>query len=77
MGMTITIRTDETLRHALERRAATEGKSLSEVAREILWDALAERPLKIRAGYLKGRLDLGRTAAAPWREHLRSNNWRR
>jgi plasmid stability protein len=77
MNMTITIRTDDTLRTALERRAAAEGKTLSVLAREILSAALAERPLKTRAGGLKGRLGLRRTAPAPWRENLRGHNWRR
>ena len=77
MRMTITIRTDEALRAALERRAAAAGKTLSDVAREILSDALQERPVKTRAGGLRGRLDLRRTASEPWRETLRRHNWRR
>jgi plasmid stability protein len=76
MRMTITIRTDESLREALNKRATAQGKTLSEVAREILSDALESRPLRTRAGHLKGRLDLARTPTAPWRETLRNQNWR-
>lgn len=45
MDTTLTIRTDEGLRKALEERARAQGKSLSEVARDILQAALQERPL--------------------------------
>jgi plasmid stability protein len=74
--MTITIRTEETLRNALEQRAAAQGKTLSQVAREILQDALAERPMAARVGHLKGRLELQRRSVESWRENLRNHNWR-
>ena len=76
MRMTITIRTDEELRLALERRAVAEGTTISVVAREILRNALTARPLAGRAGHLKGRLALHREATPPWRETLRQRNWR-
>jgi plasmid stability protein len=76
MRMTITIRTDEALRDALERRAAAEGRSLSDVARDILRDGLVERPFGDRVGHLRGRLQLRRGAEEPWRSALRSHNWR-
>ena len=76
MGTTITIRADESLREALDRRAAMSGKTVSQVVREILEDALADRPLKARAGHLKGRLTLPRKTAEPWRAQLRRRNWR-
>lgn len=76
MGTTLTVRTDEALREALERRARQQGKSLSQLVREILAAALEERPFAARAGHLKGRLMLRDQASEPWRETLRSRNWR-
>jgi len=73
---TITIRTDEALRRELEERAASVGKSLSQVVREILQTALADRPLGERTGHLRGRLELPRRQIEPWRRKLRERNWR-
>jgi hypothetical protein len=56
MGTTLTLRTDEELRAALRRKAELQGKTVSELAREILTEALAERPLSERVGHLRGRL---------------------
>jgi hypothetical protein len=74
--MTLSIRTDPLLRAALEKRAAAQGKTISQVAREILEDALTERPLKARTGHLRGRLELDRRASDEWRKRLRDRNWR-
>lgn len=76
MRTTLTIRTDENLLEALKARAAVQGKSVSEVAREILSEALAERPLSERIGHLRGQLDLRSNVSDPWRERLRERNWR-
>jgi hypothetical protein len=76
MSTTITIRTDEFLREALDKKAAASGKTVSELVREILEEALVERPLQERAGHLKGRLRLPRKASEPWRRQLRRRNWR-
>jgi plasmid stability protein len=76
MSTTLTIRTDDTLRDALAKRAEAQGKTLSEVAREILQAALEERPLKLRTGHIKGRLKLPRRATEAWRKELRQRNWR-
>jgi len=76
MSTTITIRAGEPLREVLNRRAAATGKTVSELVREILESALAERPLRLRAGHLKGRLALPRKASEPWRRQLRQRNWR-
>jgi plasmid stability protein len=76
MRTTLTIRTDENLLEALKARAAIQGKSVSEVAREILSEALAERPLSERIGHLRGQLDLKSGTSDPWRERLRERNWR-
>lgn len=76
MSTTLTVRTDDALRDALAERARAEGKTLSQVVREILEAALIERPLATRAGHLKGRLMLREQTIEPWRESLRRHNWR-
>ena len=76
MSTTLTIRTDERLRQALERRARDQGRSISEVAREILWSALEQRPLELRTGHLRGRLRLHDDQPEAWRRTLRERNWR-
>lgn len=76
MSTTITIRTDEELRAALEERARARGTTLSEVAREILRSAVEARPLEARTGHLRGKLNLRQRPEEPWRETLRERNWR-
>jgi plasmid stability protein len=76
MSTTLTIRTDESLREALEKRAEAQGKTVSEVAREILLRALEERPMHTRTGHIKGRLRLPRRTTEAWRKELRKRNWR-
>lgn len=76
MSTTLTVRTDEALRDALAERARAQGKTLSQLVREILEAAVAERPLGARAGHLRGRLVLREQATEPWRESLRRRNWR-
>ncbi|MEZ5330785.1 MAG: hypothetical protein R2991_01760 [Thermoanaerobaculia bacterium] len=76
MGTTLTIRTDDVLRAALEERARARGQTLSETAREILRNAVEERPLGERTGHLRGALKLARGAEEPWRQALRERNWR-
>lgn len=76
MNTTITVRTDPALRDALAERARARGKTLSQFVREVLEAAVAEGPLRRRAGHLKGRLTLRERAREPWRETLRERNWR-
>ncbi len=76
MRTTLTIRTDEALRKALEERAHAQGKTVSALAREILQNALDERPLELRTAHLRGRLQLRQLSAESWREALRERNWR-
>jgi len=76
MSTTLTVRADESLREALLQRAKAQGKTLSEVVREILESAVTERPLGDRIGHLRGRLHLSASAAEPWRDRLRDRNWR-
>ena len=76
MTATLTIRTDEALRRALQRRAQALGKTISALVREILEEALSEQSVAARAGHLKGRLDLPRDDGDPWRQEIRERNWR-
>ena len=76
MSTTLTIRTDEDLRDALEERARAQGTTVSEVARTILRDALEARPLGERTGHLRGRLRLDREPTGAWRDRIRERNWR-
>lgn len=76
MSTTITIRTEDSLRDALEKRAAERGTTVSALVREILEDALAERPFEARAGHLRGSLSPPVEVSEPWRKRLRERNWR-
>lgn len=76
MRATLTIRADEKLRAALRKRAATQGKTVSELAREILNEALEERPMSLRTGHLRGQLDLPSDTPDRWRQQIRERNWR-
>lgn len=76
MGTTITIRTDDALRRALEQRAREQGRPLSAVVRDILAKALEEAPMSGRSGHLRGRLALDRDEPEAWRRRLRERNWR-
>jgi predicted transcriptional regulator len=76
MSTTLSIRADEQLLDALRKRASAQGKTVSEVVREILEEKLVERPLATRAGHLRGRLDSDSAASDPWRQQLRERNWR-
>ena len=76
MSTTLTVRTNEALRQALAKRAEESGKTLSELVREILEEAVVDRPLGERMGQLKGRLRLASTTGEPWRDRLRERNWR-
>jgi len=76
MSTTITIRAEESLRDALAERAAVRGKTVSGLVREILEEALADRPIKLRTGHLRGKLNLSREVSEPWRKRLRERNWR-
>ena len=76
MSTTITIRADEPLREVLDKRAAASGKTVSALVREILEEALTERPFQVRAGHLKGTLSLPRKTSELWRKRLGERNWR-
>lgn len=75
MGTTLTIRTGSELREALETHARSTGKTVSEFVREILEEAVAERPMRQRTAHVKGRIELPQPTGE-WREQLRQRNWR-
>jgi hypothetical protein len=76
MSTTITIRAEKSLRQALTRKAALSGKTVSALVREILEEAVVDRPVKARSGHLRGQLELSRSVSEPWRKRLRQRNWR-
>lgn len=76
MGATLTVRTSPELRRALESRAKGAGKTVSEFVREVLEDAVAERPMAERTAHVRGQLELDQPGEE-WRKHLRQRNWRR
>ena len=75
MRTTITIRADDDLRQALARKAESEHKTVSQLIREILEEALVERPLAERLGGLRGRLRLENPRGG-WEQRIRERNWR-
>jgi metal-responsive CopG/Arc/MetJ family transcriptional regulator len=75
MGTTLTIRADDRLRDALDERARTLGTTRSQLVRDILEDALVERPLGDRISRLRGTVRVPRTRNG-WRREIRSRNWR-
>ena len=75
MRTTITIRADRALRDALARKAANESKSVSEVVREILEDALVDRSLAERLGRTRGSLRIAVTRSG-WQRQIHDRNWR-
>jgi plasmid stability protein len=77
MGTTLTIRTDQELRDALEKRSLAEHKTVSQVAREILSQALTERPLAERIGHLRGSLDLDPKPDDEWRRQIAGRSRRK
>lgn len=76
MSKTIAVRVDPELEKALEDRARTSGTTVSDVVRETLREAFAERPLAERIRGLRGALSIREDDDA-WRRALRSRNWRR
>jgi hypothetical protein len=75
MEKTLTIRLDAEQQRQLGQAAKMLGKSVSELVREILQQALVERPLGARARHLKGRLNLTPSRDA-WARKLKERNWR-
>ena len=75
MDKTITLRLPRVQDQALTRRARAIGKTRSALVRDLIDQALADRPMERRAGHLKGRVELPR-ARSGWRRELKERNWR-
>lgn len=75
MNRTLTIRLGKEQDEALTGRARALGKTRSELVRDLIDQAVVDKPIADRAGHLKGRVALPR-ARAGWRRTLRERNWR-
>jgi hypothetical protein len=73
---TLTIRLDRAQDDALTARARAQGKTRSQVVRELLAHGLEELPLGRRIGHLKGRFQLASPKSA-WQRRIKERNWRR
>lgn len=76
MTTTLTVRLDEKVKRELDERARLRRKSVSALVREILDEAVAERPLGERIGHLAGRLELSEAPEDDWARTIREHNWR-
>lgn len=76
MTTTLTIRLDEKAKKALEERAKLRRTTISALLREIVDDAVTEKPLGERIGHLAGRLGPAQGEPDEWERHLRETNWR-
>lgn len=76
MTTTLTIRLDEKAKRALDERAKLCRKSVSALVREIIDDAVTEKPLGERIGHLAGRLELPEVPDDAWARKIRERNWR-
>jgi len=74
MGATLTIPADETLEDALREQAEAQGKTIAEMALEILRQALLQPRLGKRTGHLRGSLELPPARDDAWRDELRARN---
>ena len=76
MEKTLNIRLDADQRRRLGQTAKMLGKSVSELVREILQQALAEGAVATEAGHLKGQLALAPSPRDPWSRKLKKRNRR-
>jgi antitoxin component of RelBE/YafQ-DinJ toxin-antitoxin module len=76
MDKTLTIRIDAEQQQRLGRAAKMLGKSVSELVREILQEALSERSIGSKAGHLKGRISLPSQPRDAWARKIKERNWR-
>ena len=76
MEKTLTIRIDTQQQRKLGKAAKMLGKSVSELVRDILQEALAERTIGIKAGHLKGQLKLPAQPRDAWARKIKERNWR-
>lgn len=74
------VRVETELWEAAAQRAEAMGTSVSEVVRDALREAVADRPLGDRVGLLRGSIqaDAHADRASPdsWQSEIRAHNWR-
>ena len=75
MSTTLTVRADDQLRLELDRKAKARGVSVSQLVREILREALVEKPLGTLVGHLEGSLELADPKDS-WQQAIQDRNWR-
>jgi len=75
MDRTVTIRLDRAQDEALTARARAQGKTRSQLVRELIDQGLEEHPLGRRIGHLKGRLEVP-SPKAGWQRRIKERNWR-
>ena len=75
MDKTVTVRLDRAQDEALTARARAQGKTRSQLIRELIDRGLEERPLGRRIGHLKGALDVSAPRTG-WQRRIRERNWR-
>jgi len=76
MEKILSVRIDAEQQRQLGQAAKMLGKSMSELVREILQQALAEHPLGDKVGHLRGHLNLTSSSRGSWARKLKSRNWR-
>lgn len=75
MERTLTIRLAKVQDLALARRARSLGRTRSELVRDLIDQAVADRPLGRYLRHLKGRVELPRVKSG-WGRELKNRNWR-
>ena len=76
MTTTLTFRLPTNLRAKLRQRAKLQGKSESELMRELVHRELQNRTMGERIGHLKGTLSLKGAKMDEWQKSIKENNWR-
>jgi hypothetical protein len=72
----ITFRIPEGLRAGLRQRAKIQGKSESELMRELVHREIQPRTMGERIGHLKGTLSFKTAKMDDWQKSIKENNWR-
>lgn len=76
MKRTLTVRLTDWQAKAIAEASRRLGRSTSDIVRDAIQAALAERTIAERAGHYKGALTLPKTGRSDWRGQLRERNWR-
>jgi hypothetical protein len=76
MKTTVTVRLTEWQAKAIAEASRRLGRNTSDIVRDALEAALAERTIAERAGHYNGVLKLPKADRPGWRGQLRDRNWR-